>query len=525
MRKYFKYIFVLFCSICFGQSWTENAKIIGTDRSTNDNFGYAVAIDANYAIIGARSEDGDASGGNLMSQAGAAYIFERDTNGGWLEVQKIVASDRSSNDNFGFSVSISGDYAVVGAPENVEGAAYVFKKNSSGNWSEIQKIQAADGENNDLFGYAVAISGNNIIVGAYEEEEDKFGGNNLSNAGSAYIFTNVNDNWSQSEKLVPSDREEDDRFGFSVSIDQNFAVVGAYWEDDDASGNNNLDDSGSAYVFENIGSNWTQVKKLVSSDRAQDDEFGYSVAIRGDFIVIGAKEEEEDTSNSNNLSSAGSAYIFNRNSSNEWVETQKLVASDRAVGDTFGYAVSISENNVIIGAYKEDHDSAGNNFLTEAGAAYIFEKGTNGVWSETDKITASDRAFQDFFAFSVAIDGNFALVGAYREDNGFASDNSDTFADAGSAYIYESSGSLSISDKKMHSDLILYPNPTSGNINFKSKHQINTLEIYSINGFKIKSIQNLKEDSIDLASLAPGIYLLKFNTNKGFVNKRLIISN
>ena len=510
MKKSILVIFILSTTICSSQSWTEISKIIAiTDRSGGDNFGYAVAIDGDYALIGARLDDVDASGGNPMGSAGAAYIFERDTNGNWIEIQKIVASDRSSNDRFGFSVSISGDYAIVGAPENVEGAVYVFKRSSTGNWSEIQKIQAADGENNDLFGYAVDISGNNIIVGAYEEEEDKFGGNNLSNAGSAYIFTNVNDNWSQSEKLVTSDREEDDRFGFAVSIDQNFAVVGAYWEDDDEFGNNNLDNPGSAYVFENISGNWTQVKKLVSSDRAQDDEFGYSVAIDGDFIVVGAKEEEEDATNSNNLSSAGSAYIFNRNSSNQWVEAQKLVASDRAVGDTFGYAVSITENSAIIGAYKEDHDSAGNNFLTESGAAYIFERGTNGIWNETEKLTASDRAFQDFFGFSVAIDSNYALVGAYREDNGVEEDNSDTFSDAGSAYVYQSSGSLSITDQNTYLDLIVYPNPTYGNISFQSQHNIDTLEIYALNGIKILTFSDLKDNSINLQSLTPGNLFLK----------------
>ena len=413
-------------------------KIVASDREANDRFGYSVAISGNYAIVGANGEDPDASG-NVRYNAGSAYIFER-TSGTWSQKQKIVASDRYHNDFFGISVAISGNYAIVGAygedhDENDEvflssaGSAYIFERDTDGSWNEVQKIVASDREADDRFGYSVAISGNYAIVGANNEDPDA-SGNVKYNAGSAYIFERTSGTWSQKQKIVASDRQADDQFGYSVAISGNYAIVGAYTEYHDASGDNPLDRAGSAYIFERTNGSWSQKQKIVASDREADDQFGYSVAISGNYAIVGAYYEDHDASGNVGLGDAGSAYIFERDTDGSWIQKQKIVASDREADDEFGRSVAISGNYAIVGAYNEDHDSSGNVGLGDAGSAYIFERDTDGSWIQKQKIVASDREADDRFGISVAISGNYAIMGAHYEDPGGINA-------AGAAYIFE----------------------------------------------------------------------------------------
>ncbi len=433
--------FIFFSSAAICQNWGEVIKACASDRAAADKFGNSVSISGNYAIVGASNEDEDASGGNTLAEAGSAYIFWNN-NGTWTEVEKLVAPDRAAGDKFGCSVSISGDYAIVGAyteSEDVSGAntfsasgsAYIFRK-VGGIWSVVQKIVASDRSVSDLFGYSVSISGDYAIVGAFGESEDASGGNTLANAGSAYIFWNDNGTWTEVEKLVASDRASSDGFGYSVSISGDYAIVGAMSEDEDASGGNTLANAGSAYMFWNDNGTWSEVEKLVASDRADSDNFGYSVSISGDYAIVAANNEDEDASGGNMLSSAGSAYIF-WNDSGTWSEVEKLVASDRGAYDYFGCSVSISGDYAIVGAYTEDEDASGGNTLSGAGSAYIFWN-DSGTWNEVKKLVTSDRAGFDNFGYSVSISGDYAIVGANNEDDDASGGN--TLANAGSAYIF-----------------------------------------------------------------------------------------
>lgn len=412
----FLYFFLIVLSFngLHAQDWQEVLDAAASDGASSDLFGNSVAIDGDYAIVGAFSED----------NKGAAYIFER-SGGTWSEVQKIVASDKATFDNFGASVAISGDYAIVGARDeehdegganelNDAGSAYIFERSGS-TWSEVQKIVASDRAADDLFGYSVAISGDYAIVGAYQEDEDVAGTNPLSSAGSAYIFERSGGTWSEVQKIVASDRAADDDFGRSVSISGVYAIIGAYGEDEDASGANTLISPGSAYIFERSGGTWTQMQKIVASDRASVDNFGYSVAISGDYVIVGAYLEYHDAAGANSVFRAGSAYIFEQ-SGGTWTQMQKIVASDRAANDYFGYSVAISGEYAIVGAYQEDEDAAGANTLSSAGSAYVFEQ-CGGTWSEKQKIVASDRAIDDDFGWFVAISDNQALVGAYQKNS------------------------------------------------------------------------------------------------------------
>jgi hypothetical protein len=426
----------------FAQNWNEIIKTVASDRGAFDYFGYSVAISGDYAIVGAPREDHDATGGDSLSDAGSAYIF-KNIAGIWTEVQKIVASDRGANDRFGSSVAISGDYAIVGATleDHDEtggdslsdaGSAYIFK-NNAGTWSQVQKIVASDRGAGDQFGVSVAISGDYVLVGALYEDEDTTGGNTLNIAGSAYIFKNNAGIWSQVQKIVASDRGAGDQFGFSVAISGDYAIVGAFDENEDTTGGNTLSGAGSAYIFKNNSGTWTQMQKIVASDRGSGDQFGWSVAISGDYAIVGANLEDHNETGGSTLNNAGSAYIF-KNNAGIWSQVQKIVASDRGAGDEFGRSVAISGDYAIVGAWLEDHDATGGNTLNDAGSAYIF-KNNSGTWSQVQKIVASDRGAIDYFGRSVAISGDYAIVGAYLEDEDATGGN--TLFYAGSAYIFK----------------------------------------------------------------------------------------
>jgi len=416
MKKIFLLTFLLFnITNLFSQSWSEITEAFASDKAVGDGYGNSVAISGAYAVVGAPSESEDAAGENSLSYAGSAYIYKYNGSN-WVQQQKIVASDRAVDDSFGNSVSISGDYIIVGALFKAgSGAAYIFVR-SGETWTEQQKIVALDNATNDDFGSSVSISGDYAIVSAPWESEDADGANSLSSAGSAYIYKYNGSNWVKQQKIVASDRAVDDSFGISVSISGDYAIVGADREAEDANGNNTLQYAGSAYIFVQSGETWTQQQKIVASDRASGMGFGCSVSISGDDAIIGAEDE-----------GAGSAYVFVRDVSG-WTQQQEIVPSDRnlAIQDYFGCSVSISGNYAIIGAEVDEKDALGDNTgMYAAGSAYVFLR-SGSTWTEQQKIVASDRIADDYFGCSVAISGNYIIVGA----------NQDREGGTGAAYIY-----------------------------------------------------------------------------------------
>jgi hypothetical protein len=268
---------------------------------------------------------------------------------------KLLAGSGNEYGDFGVSVSISGDYAIVGDASDDDngkdaGSAYIYRREGL-NWIEEQKLIASDGNEDDMFGISVSISGEFAIVGAYADE------NYGVRSGSAYIFRREGSNWIEEQKLTADDGAEYDWFGFRVSISGEYAVVGAQFDDD------NGVSSGSAYLFRREGSNWTKEQKLTASDGSSLEAFGISISISGDFIIIGAYEDDDNGINS------GSAYIFERDISN-WIEKQKLTASDGSELDGFGISVSISGEYAIAGAYYDDYNGP------YSGSVYIYSRET-----------------------------------------------------------------------------------------------------------------------------------------------------
>ncbi|MFC1730063.1 T9SS type A sorting domain-containing protein [candidate division KSB1 bacterium] len=530
MKKITFLLFVVFFIIKVNaQNWNEITKVVASDRAAYDQFGWCVSNTGNYAIVGANWEDEDANGGNTIGNAGAAYIFERDAYGNWNQTQKIVASVREICDEFGCSVSISGNYAIIGAklededategnPKSNSGSSYIFERDSSGDWNQVQKIIAFDRDTGDYFGFSVCINGNFAIVGSYYESEDTYGGNTLNGAGSAYIFEKgVSGYWNQVQKIVACDRDAGDYFGGTVSISANYAIVGAGGEDEDALGGNTFTSSGSAYIFErDTSGNWTQIQKIVASDRATGDNFGASLSIYGNYIIVGAQDDDEDASGSNTLYNSGSAYIFERDSNGYWNEVQKIVASDRNTEAFFG-RVSISDKYAVVGAPGGNKDANGGNYLSNAGSAYIFKRGVSGNWNQVQKIVASDRDSWDIYAATVSISGNSIIVATYAESEDATGGN--TMISAGSAYFYEF-GTIGISENDIGSSFIVHPNPTTGIITVDLGKIYPEIEIgvRNILGQLIlsRSFKTAKMVDLEINEVS-GLYFIEMKTKEGLI--------
>ena len=327
---------------------TETQKLFASDGQA-DRFGDSVAISGDYAIVGAALGDG------VVAGTGAAYIFKKDPVTGWpqTETQKLFASDGATSDRFGDSVAISGDYAIVGAYRddnsggNGAGAAYIFFKDGSGNWSQTQKLLASDGQADDFFGYSVAISGDYAIVGAFGVD----GGNYT---GAAYIFFNDGSgNWTQTQKLTASGGQVDDRFGRSVAISGYYAIVGAYG----VSGGVN---TGEAYIFEKdpvTGWPENETQKLTASDGQPDDRFGYSVGISGDYAIVGANWDDNSGGSQAGAAYIFNRNCVN-NLGDPWGQVQKINGSD--AGDRFGISVAFDGLNGIVGANLVDYEGMNN---------------------------------------------------------------------------------------------------------------------------------------------------------------------
>ena len=365
----------------------QESKLVADDGSGGDAFGGSVALSGDYALIGARFE------GPAGDDLGSAYVFVR-TADGWIQQAKLTADDAEEGDRFGISVGIDGDYAVVGASGEDSGgdnagAAYVFMRQGD-TWTQQAKLTAADANEDDRFGVAVAISGDYAVVGAIGDDDIK------DDAGATYVFVRNGTMWSEQVKLNATDAVNGDAFGNAVALDGTTAVIGAVG-DNFPDGN-----SGSAYVFERDGAVWTEQAKLFASDGVPDNLFGNAVSIRGDYIIAGMSRDDDEGED------AGSAYVFVRDGA-EWDQLVKLTASDAAAEDEFGHAVAINDAYALVGARGDD--DAGE----DAGSVYVFRR-DGETWTEQAERTGPDSDDDDDFGSATALSGITALIGAPAAD-------------------------------------------------------------------------------------------------------------
>jgi hypothetical protein len=332
-----------------GTTWSQQAYLKASNTGTDDYFGLSVAISGDTLVVGAQGEASNATGvngdqtNNLAPMSGAAYVFTRSL-GNWSQQAYLKASNTEANDVFSIRVALSGDTLLVGASgedssatgvngnqsnnsASGSGAAYVFTR-SAGIWSQQAYLKASNTEADDYFGHAVAISSETLVVGALGESSNATGvnGNQYNNSaavsGAAYVFTRTGINWSQQAYLKASNTGASDWFGDSLAISGDMLVVGAFYEDSNATGvngnqsNNLASDSGAAYLFTRTGTTWSQQSYIKASNTAAISYFGFSVAISANTLVAGAPTEDSNATgvngNQGNTSaqSSGAAYTF-----------------------------------------------------------------------------------------------------------------------------------------------------------------------------------------------------------------------
>ncbi len=313
---------------------------------------------------------------------------------------KLLADDGADGDYLGSAVAIDGTTAIVGAFSDDDdfsytdiGSAYLF---DAATGVQLYKLVPTDGEMDDHFGWAVDISGSSAIVGACGDDD------NGSASGSVYLFDATTGG--QLMKLLPDDGAASDYFGYSVAMDGTTAIVGAHQDDDNGS------NSGSAYLFD--ATTGDQITKLLPEDGAAGHYFGRSVAISGTIAIVGADGADDNGSDS------GSAYLFD---STTGAQLAKLLPLDGEGYDFFGWSVAISGTTAIIGATGDDDSGP------ESGAAYLFDTASG---DQVAKLLSDDGSTDDHFGSSVAISGTTALVGAYGDDEFDSS--------SGAAYLFDS---------------------------------------------------------------------------------------
>jgi len=340
-------------------NWNYHQELIGTGVDTNDVFGHSVSLSGDTAIVGARDKN-------------AAYIFVKDASGNWSQQTKLT----SGFSTFGHSVSISNDTAIVGAYNattfkgSSAGTALIYQRDASGNWSQQANLFPSDGTNGAGFGFSVSLSheSNNtngtVLIGSWGNDV-----NGHDAAGSAYVFQHDGlGNWTEEERIIASDGAEGDYFGRSVSLSGNYALIGAY-EDDD-----NGNDSGSAYLYIDDGAgNWNEQVKLTASDAAAGDKFGTSVFLSGDIAVIGADLDDD------NGNSSGSAYYFQKDSLGNWIQQKKIIPLNVTTADQFGNSVSLSGDTILIGSWGDNSASGSAYFITLTDVDGDGVRGDNGA--------------------------------------------------------------------------------------------------------------------------------------------------
>ncbi|HQR31713.1 MAG TPA: hypothetical protein PLK30_03180, partial [Blastocatellia bacterium] len=386
-------------------------KITASDGTASDRFGSSVALDGNLAVVGSYTDDIGAN-----ADQGSAYVFIRQ-GAVWSQQAKLVAADGAAGDFFGYGLAVSGETVVVGAFQDDvtftnQGSAYVFTRSGT-TWTQQAKLTANDAAADDGFGYNVGISGDTVVIGAYHDDVTGV------DQGSAYVFTRTGLTWSPQQKLIADDGAAGDLFGYCVTISGDTIAVGAVFDKVLANVH-----QGSAYVFTRSGATWMQQQHLNALTGTTEDLYGGSISLSGNTLAVGAYQVDVG-----GISNKGTVYVYTRIGTT-WSQQAVLIASDGAADDLFGSSVALSGNTLVVGAIYDDVVGI------DQGSAYVFTR-SGTTWAQQSKLTAADGAASDFFGGSVAISGDTVMVGANGDDVG-------ANADQGSVYFFTTAGDSSV---------------------------------------------------------------------------------
>lgn len=361
-----------------------------SDPIEDHEFGFSVALDGDVAVVGAPN-DGDVLQGRFKT--GAAYVFRFDGTA-WVEEAWLIAPQGQLLDRLGQAVAVDGDFAFVGtrfenSVANNAGAVYVFR-HDGGSWSLVQRLTASDGAQGDHFGGAIAVEGEIAVVGAPDHAETG------ALSGAAYVFRYDGANWVEEAKLTASNAIVQAQFGAGLDVDDGRILIGAFGAQNDDGGN-----TGAAYLFTHDGSAWLEEAILTAGDGHNLAHFGVSVSLDGDRALVGANLDNELSGG------AGAAYLF-REEDGGWVEEAKLTASGGAGFFLFGGAVALSGTHAMVGAqnwFPPNGDAPGK--------AFLFEYDSDAeAWIETAGFEPDSGKAGDRFGFAVDMQGEVFLIGA-----------------------------------------------------------------------------------------------------------------
>lgn len=362
-------------------------ELSASDAGVGDRFGYAVSISADQLLCGAIYHD------TFVTNSGAAYLYVRTPSGTWQEAAKLLASDRKAGDLFGTSVAISDGRALIGAPLHEHsgppaGAAYLFERAPNADWREVAELKGSHAGWQARFGSAVALEDDLAVVGAS-------GSGSTTKQGAAYVFQRDEQGvWNTVAILSSEEEAPGNLFGSSVALSSGRVLVGA--PSDDQAGYN----TGSAYVFEESSTGeWLLLARLHMSNPELNSQFGAAVSLSGHHALIGAPGQRNFT---------GTAYVFERMPDGSWELSAELIAGDGTTLNRFGSAVSIFRNEALVGAQGKGSFSVG--------AAYVFRRQPEGTWSEVSELLAFDGSSGDLFGASVSLTDERLVVGAYKHD-------------------------------------------------------------------------------------------------------------
>ena len=387
-----------------GATWSFLRRLVADVADTNADFGRSITMDNDCMAVGA-----PLARRNGATTPGAVYIYERLFGDVWTFKQKLTADDGFEEYKFGDKLDIDNHTLIVGSSSHNEfiGAAYVFTRGASA-WSFQQKLEAADGSAGDQFGGAVSIYGDTAFSSARYDDVETY-----PNAGSVYIFNRVAGNWTQTQKINLAsefDLGNYDDFGNAIDCDNQTLVVAAW-----SYNSPQLNNSGAAFVYVLSGNTWTLQQKLTASDSEESDLFGMDVAIEDDLLVIGARDKDTGP-----IHNSGGVYVFSR-SGTTWSEIQEISHPTPGNTDYFGQGIAIDYPNILIGAHRDDTQHGVN-----AGSAHLFKD--NGGW-EFSQSFFQDITTLDNSGTSVSVDGDSLVVGSSDDDTASG-------VNSGSAYFF-----------------------------------------------------------------------------------------
>ncbi|MBK6996631.1 MAG: HYR domain-containing protein [Lewinellaceae bacterium] len=501
------------------EDWVALVKRFAADGAAAEEYGVSVDIDGDYAIVGSNQKN--ASGQSV----GSAYILFRDKSGDnkWGQVIEITPPTLSPGDNFGASVAISGGVAAVGAPLfddqfGNQGAVFLFQQNANNpaQWDFLKMLLTNDPSPADNFGASVALDGDRLLAGSPLNDQS---GNN---SGAAYVFyRNLGgaDNWGQVVKILATTGAADDNMGVSVALDGDFAIVGANGVD------GLLQNTGASYIFgrNQFGPDaWGQVAKIRANQAGQNDNFGASVGISGSWAIVGADRNDLKGAD------AGAAFIFYKNQngiSNSWGQRQILLDYNGQAGDRFGTAVGIDEPYAVVTAKGDNPFGVGSG----RGFVYLLD---GGSWVQVEQLTDGGGQANDAMGSTAAISGRNIILGAPLDNNGLNADQGAVLVYGGLCNDQIIPGGDSRDDMAMISETLVrcFPVPFSDVLNIELKGMKSSDAHLTIINAMGQVISDLHKGAIEGDMLfqwqptqaADGLYFLRMVTGSKVVTQTII---